>query len=416
MAHAAGDAHPYPIYGAHYRVTFPMLDADGDLVTGATTPDAEVSKDAGTFADCTNESTEIATNSGMYFLDLTGAEMTAKCVAVIAKSATAGMKTTPIVLYPKRLVILESGVAQAGAAGTITLASGAVAIDGYYAGLYVHITDNDAAGSQYQARKIISYVGSTRVATIESNWGTNPSSSSNYDILIPEHVSVANFGSTTVAPTVAGVPEVDVTHWLGTAAATPTVAGVPEVDVTHWIGTAAATPTVAGVPEVDITHISGSAVSTSSAQLGVNVVNAGGTAWASGSLTSGVFASGAITATAIAADAITAAKVADGTIDAATFAAGAITATVIATGAIDADALAADAIDEIWDEAMTEISVVPGVTASIRDAIRWIFVLSRNKITQTATTQLVRNDADAGTIGTSTHSDDGTTHIRGEFA
>lgn len=74
-------------------------------------------------------------------------------------------------------------------------------------------------------------------------------------------------------PTVLGVPEVDVTHWIGTAAATPTVAGVPEVDVTHWIGTAAATPTVAGVPEVDLTHIAGAVVSATTAQLGVNVVN-----------------------------------------------------------------------------------------------------------------------------------------------
>ena len=45
-----------------------------------------------------------------------------------------------------------------------------------------------------------------------------------------------------------------------------------DVNVAQWLGTAAATPTVAGVPEVDITHIAGAAVSTSSAQLGVNVV------------------------------------------------------------------------------------------------------------------------------------------------
>lgn len=92
-------------------------------------------------------------------------------------------------------------------------------------------------------------------------------------------------GTAAATPTVAGVPEVDVTHWIGTAAATPTVAGVPEVDVTHWLGTAAATPTVAGVPEVDITHIAGSAVSTSSAQLGVNVVNLAGTAYATAKAT-----------------------------------------------------------------------------------------------------------------------------------
>lgn len=43
-------------------------------------------------------------------------------------------------------------------------------------------------------------------------------------------------------------------------------------NVTKWLGTAAATPTTAGVPEVDLTHIAGAAVSTTTAQLGVNVV------------------------------------------------------------------------------------------------------------------------------------------------
>ena len=80
-------------------------------------------------------------------------------------------------------------------------------------------------------------------------------------------------------------------------------------DVREWLGTAVATPTTGGVPEVDITHIAGSAVSTSSAQIGVNVVNAGGTAWASGSITAGVIAADAIGASELAADAI--AEIAD---------------------------------------------------------------------------------------------------------
>lgn len=209
---AATDAKPFPIRNTAYRVTFPLLDADGDLVSAAGSLDSEVSKDGAAFADCTNEATEIGT-TGMYYLDLTSTEMDADTVAIIIKSA--GAKTTPIVLYP-----VEGG-----------------------------------------------------------------------DI------------------------------------------------------------------DVDVTHIAGSAVSTSTAQLGVNVVNAAGTAWASGAITAAVIATGAIDADAIAdnaidagaiaADAITAAKIADGAIDAATFAAGAITAAVIATGAIDADALAADAGTEI---------------------------------------------------------------------
>lgn len=121
--------------------------------------------------------------------------------------------------------------------------------------------------------------------------------------------------------------QVDVTQWLGAAVATPTVSGVPEVDLTHWLGTAAAAPSVAGVPEVDVTHIASSAVSTSSAQLGVNVVNAAGTAWNSGAIGPNTLASATITS--------------------AKFATDAITATVIAADAIGSSELAASAVTEI---------------------------------------------------------------------
>ncbi|MEA3281674.1 MAG: hypothetical protein U9Q68_03805 [Euryarchaeota archaeon] len=58
---ASGDATPFPIKNQAYRVTFPILDADGDLVEGMAGLDSEVSKDGGTFANCTNEATEILT-------------------------------------------------------------------------------------------------------------------------------------------------------------------------------------------------------------------------------------------------------------------------------------------------------------------------------------------------------------------
>lgn len=97
---AASDATPWPIKNQAYRVTFPILDADGDLVTGATGLDSEVSKDAGAFADCTSEATEIATSSGVYYLDLTATEMDADTVAIIVKTSSSGAKTTTMVLYP----------------------------------------------------------------------------------------------------------------------------------------------------------------------------------------------------------------------------------------------------------------------------------------------------------------------------
>ena len=45
---------------------------------------------------------------------------------------------------------------------------------------------------------------------------------------------------------------IDVGSWLGTAAATPTVAGVPEVDITHQVGGLVPTPTTTGVPDVNV--------------------------------------------------------------------------------------------------------------------------------------------------------------------
>jgi hypothetical protein len=99
---------------------------------------------------------------------------------------------------------------------------------------------------------------------------------------------------------------------------------------------------------------------------------------------------------------------------------GGIGTTAIDTNAIHATALATGALDDIRDAvaalAMVQPSAVPAVTATLKDTLSWLLALSRNKVTQTATTQTLRNDADDATIAASTHSDDGTTHTRGEFA
>jgi hypothetical protein len=177
------NALPYPVYGVPYGVVIPVLDADGDLVSAASTPDSEVSKNGDTFADCTNEITEIATNSGMYYLLLTGTEMTADVVAVIVKTATAGAKTTPIVLYPAKLPTLQSGTVGANAADgtTLQLDSNAVAIDDYYNGcLLVGTLD-----SNVEARVVADYNGSTKVCTVSPAFVTTPDNNDTYIVYQP---------------------------------------------------------------------------------------------------------------------------------------------------------------------------------------------------------------------------------------
>lgn len=83
------------------RIVFPILDADGDPVTGAAadTPDSEYSLNGATFVDCNDEIHEIATNSGVYYLDLLAGETNGDVVAFQIKTATAGTKTTVLVFY-----------------------------------------------------------------------------------------------------------------------------------------------------------------------------------------------------------------------------------------------------------------------------------------------------------------------------
>ena len=63
-----------------------------------------------------------------------------------------------------------------------------------------------------------------------------------------------------------------------------------------------------------------------------------------------------------------------------------------------------------------EVSSVPGATSSVLDRLGWLFALSKNKGTQTATTKTLRNDADSADIATSGVSKDATTFTRGKWS
>lgn len=106
---ASTDARLIPYKNAAWRVTFTILDADGDPVSGATGLDSEVSKDAAAFADCTNEATEIG-SSGVYYLDLTNSEMNADTVAIRVQTSSSGAKTTIIVAYPQEADDIRASV------------------------------------------------------------------------------------------------------------------------------------------------------------------------------------------------------------------------------------------------------------------------------------------------------------------
>lgn len=90
-------------------------------------------------------------------------------------------------------------------------------------------------------------------------------------------------------------------------------------------------------------------------------------------------------------------------------------ATLDALQDLSASQVNSEMVDVMTVDTYPEPSSPPPATSSLKDKIGWAFSVARNKITQTATTQLLRNDGDSASIGTSTVSDDGTTFTRGKF-
>jgi len=90
-------------------------------------------------------------------------------------------------------------------------------------------------------------------------------------------------------------------------------------------------------------------------------------------------------------------------------------ATVSSRSTVTTAQVNAEVVDALATDTYAESASVPAATASLKDKIVWLATLGRNKITQTSTTQTLRNDADSADIATASVSDDGTTATRDKW-
>lgn len=185
--HVSHAALPYPVKGCRY--TIPLTYYVDGVPTDPTTPDTERSIDGAAFSDCTEEATTVSGSNGMAYITLTGDETNGSLILVAPKASPDPM--VRLSLQPRVLPVVLSGTAQAGAAGTITLPSGASSVDNDYNGMIVRTTGGTGggggSGSQgNQARVITDYVGSTKVATIAPNWETTPDNTTTLEVLRTE--------------------------------------------------------------------------------------------------------------------------------------------------------------------------------------------------------------------------------------
>lgn len=97
---AASDSQPFPVKNKACRLTFPMFTAAGALVTSGTMS-VTISKDAGTFANPSagaTSATQIATTSGLWYVDLSATDLNCDTLAVKISDGT--NPTTVLVIYP----------------------------------------------------------------------------------------------------------------------------------------------------------------------------------------------------------------------------------------------------------------------------------------------------------------------------
>lgn len=83
---------------------------------------------------------------------------------------------------------------------------------------------------------------------------------------------------------------------------------------------------------------------------------------------------------------------------------------------VDTEVAAIKTVTDQFAAAQAEPTSVPAANATPLEKLAWLAALARNKITQTSTTQTLRNNADSGDIATSTVSDDGATATRGKWS
>lgn len=87
----------------------------------------------------------------------------------------------------------------------------------------------------------------------------------------------------------------------------------------------------------------------------------------------------------------------------------------IRDAALTAANVNAEVVDALATDTYPEPSGVPAATSSLKDGIKWLVMLGRNKQARTASGSTVRNDGDSADVATATMSDDGTTFTRGKW-
>lgn len=161
--------------------------ASGAIAAGVLASNSIV---AATLASGTITSTKFATGA------ITSSTFAGSAIdaAAIATDAIGSNEISAAAVAKIQLGLLttsHTGTAQGGTAISITLAAGASATNGLYDPGLVRIISGTGAG---QTRTIIDYNGTSKVATVDKDWRTNPDATSVYEIISAPNLMSTNEG------------------------------------------------------------------------------------------------------------------------------------------------------------------------------------------------------------------------------
>lgn len=177
--------------------TLDYLDTSSVGLTGARLSRITWTQSADTLIVCHPDINPVRILRGATDADWTASALTFDSIPKYAFSVFAASPTgtlTPSAVSGKVTLTASqaevTGTAQAGAATTITLAAGASSVNNFYTGMYVEITSGTGSG---QIRQITNYVGSTRVATVNTAWATNPNNTSVYSVAVFKSPAIGQY-------------------------------------------------------------------------------------------------------------------------------------------------------------------------------------------------------------------------------
>jgi len=250
--------------------------------------------------------------------------------------------------------VIRSGTLQSGAGYSATLDASASSTDDTYIGTWIYLTAGTGTG---QCRMISAYNGTTKVATIISkSWATTPDNTTEYSILPAAYV----YGAKEIYNDGIFPGSIAADAITASALATDAV-----TEIQSGLATASALSIVAGYIDTEVAAIKAKTDNLPSDPADASDI--------------------AALLTAI-------------------------------DDFVDTEIAAIKTVTDQLVAAQAEPSSVPAANATPLEKIAWLAMIARNKIEQTATTQVIKADNGTTTVGTSTLSDDGTTMTRGEFA